>query len=66
MISNHGDTIILVGISPLSRMVLMVAMEIMHFYIVQFMFEDKSFLHYLDNEQFDTHEKKTVPVCKEG
>ena len=41
-------------------------MEIMHFYIVQFMFEDKSTLHYMDNKQFDTHEKKTVPVCKEG
>ena len=44
----------------------MVAMEIMHFYIVQFMFEDKSTLHYMDNKQLDTHEKKTVPVCKEG
>ena len=44
----------------------MVAMEIMHFYIVQLMFDDKSILHYMDNEQFDTHEKMTVPVCKEG
>ena len=62
MISNHGDTIILVGISPSSRIVL----EIMHFYIVPFMFEDKSILHYMDNEQFDSHEIKTVPVCREG
>ena len=36
----------------------MVALEIMHFYIVQLMFEDKSILHYMDNEQFDSHEKK--------
>ena len=48
----------LVGISPLSKIVLMVAMEIAYFYIVQFMFEDKSILHYLDNEQFDSYEKK--------
>ena len=34
----------------------MVAMEIMHFYIVQLMFDGKSILHYMDNEQFDTHE----------
>ena len=37
----------------------MVAMEIAHFYIVQFIFEDKSNLHYMDNEQFDSYEKKT-------
>ena len=42
----------------------MVGLEIMHFCIVQFMFEDKSVLHYMNNEQFDSHEK-TVPVCKE-
>ena len=30
----------LVGIPPLSKILLMVAMEIMHFYTVQFMFED--------------------------
>ena len=47
----------LVGISPLSKIVLMVAMEIAHFYIVHFMFEDKSILHYMDNEQFDSYEK---------
>ena len=29
------------------------------------MFEDKSILHYMDNEQFDSHEK-TVPVCRGG
>ena len=39
----------------------MVALEIMHFYIVQLMFEDKSILHYMDNEQFDSHEKKNCP-----
>ena len=55
MVSNHGDTNILVGISPLSKIVLMVAMKIAHFYIVQCMFEDKSILHYMDNEQFETH-----------
>ena len=49
--------IFLVGISPLSKIVLMVAMEIVHFYIVQCMFEDKSILHYMDNEQFDSFEK---------
>ena len=48
----------LVGISLLSKIVLMVAMEIAHFYIVQFMFEDKSILHFMDNEQFDSYEKK--------
>ena len=48
----------LVGISPLSKIVLMVAMEIAHFYTVQFMFEDKSTLHYMVNEQFDSYEKK--------
>ena len=48
----------LVGMSPLSKIVLMVAMEIAYFYIVLFMFEDKSILHYLDNEQFDSYEKK--------
>ena len=35
----------------------MVGLEIMHFCIVQFMFEDKSILHYMNNEQFDSHEK---------
>ena len=49
----------LVGISLLLKIVLMVAMEIVHFYIVQFMFEDKSILHYMDNEQFDSYEKKS-------
>ena len=44
----------------------MVGLAIMHFCIVQFMFEDKSILHYMNNEQFDSHRKKTVPVCKEG
>ena len=48
----------LVGISPLSKIVLMVAMEIAHFYIVQCMFEDKSILHYMDNERFDSYKKK--------
>ena len=47
----------LVGIFPLSKIVLMVAMEIAHFYIVQCMFKDKSILHYMDNEQFDSYEK---------
>ena len=58
----------LVGISPLSKIVLMVAMKIAHFYIVQFMFEDKSILHYMDNEQFDSYEKKkkNILVCREG
>ena len=49
--------IFLVGISPLSKIVLMVAIEIVHFYIAQCMFEDKSFLHYMDNEQFESYEK---------
>ena len=40
----------------------MVALEIMQFYIVQFMFEDKSILHYMDNEQFDSHEKNCPDV----
>ena len=53
----------LVGISPLSKIVLMVAMEIAHFYIVHFMFEDKSILHYMDNEQFDSYEKKNPSWC---
>ena len=35
----------------------MVALEIMHFYIMQFMFEDTSILHYMYNEQFDYHVK---------
>ena len=48
--------IFLVGIAPLSKIVLMVAMEIVHFYIVQCMFEDKSILHYMDNE-LNSYEK---------
>ena len=40
----------------------MVALEIMHFYIMQFMFEDKPILHYMDNEQFDIHEKNCPGV----
>ena len=55
----------LVGISLLSKILLMFAMEIAHFYIVQFMFEDKSILHYMDNDQFDSYEKKIL-VCREG
>ena len=46
----------LVGISPLSKIVLMVAMEIVLFFIVQCLFEDKSILHYMDNAQFDSYE----------
>ena len=65
MVSNHRDTNILVGISLLSKIVLTVAMEIAHFYIVQFMFEDKSILHYMDNEQFDSYETKNILVCRE-
>ena len=41
----------------------MVGLEIMHFCIVQFMFEDKSILHYMNNEQFDSHEKKKLSRC---
>ena len=40
----------------------MVGLEIMHFCIVQFMFEDKSILHYMNNEQFDSHEKNCPGV----
>ena len=49
----------------------MVAMEIMHFYIVQFMFEDKSILNTWNpmNNLIDTHgkkeEKKSSPVVQE-
>ena len=56
----------LVGISLLSKIVLTVAMEIAHFYIVQLMFEDKCILHYMDNEQFDSYETKNILVCREG
>ena len=57
--------IFLVGISPLSKVVLMVAIEIVHFYIVQCMFEDKSILHYMDNNNLIAT-KKPILVCREG
>ena len=41
----------------------MVVLEIMHFYIVQFMCDDKSILHYMDKEQFDCHKKKLSPCA---
>ena len=50
------------GFCGLARPFVTVAMEIMHVYIVQFMFEDKSILHYMDNEQFDSYEKKHTGV----
>ena len=59
MISNHRDTIIFGRYIPIIED--RVGLEIMHFCIVQFMFEDKSILHYMNNEQFDSDEKKTVP-----
>ena len=40
----------------------MVAMEIMHFYVVHIMFDDKSILHYIGNKLFDCHEKKCPGV----
>ena len=49
----------------------MVAMEIMHFYIVQFMFEDKSILNswvpinnLIPTNKKKKKKKKAVPVCK--
>ena len=50
----------LVGISLLSKIVLMVAMEITHFYIVQFMFEGNLFcITWTMNNLIATKKKKT-------
>ena len=44
----------------------MVTMEIMHFYIVQFMFEDKCILNtWVPMNNLIPTKKQTVPVCKE-
>ena len=49
----------LVGISLLSKIVLMVAMEIAHFYIVQFMFEENLFcITWTMNNLIATKKKK--------
>ena len=63
MISNHGDYF--GRFIPIIENRLDGCLGNHAFLHSAIMFEDKSILHYMDNEQFDSHEK-TVPVCRGG
>ena len=62
MLSNYGDTI------NFGRYISIIENRVdgclgnHAFYIVQIMFDDKSILHYMDDEQFDCHEKNCPGV----
>ena len=58
MISNHRDTIIFGRYISIIENRVDDCLGNHAFFIVQFMLEDKSILHYVNDEQFDSHEKK--------
>ena len=63
MISNHGDTIIFGRFIPIIENRVDGCLGNHAFlHISAIMFEDKSILHCMDNEQFDSHEKKCPGV----